>query len=181
MRRAVLLVLSLVIAGCAATGLRYLEDPAARAAIPSGMGQFVVFRTASSSQYLLRAASLSLDGKQVGSVPYESFLVVNVPPGQHTVRVELADAPGACDLTFETLPGVTNYFEVEPRRESFEAGLYGLLIPLVNPAAAIAASGVSLGGMAAESAGRVCGGAFSIALAQPVDASAKLAGLRNAR
>lgn len=174
-------ILSLALAGCAAIGPRFSEDARARAPIPPGHARLVVFRTADSSLYSGRAASLTLDGRDIGSVRYGSYLIVDVLPGQYEFRVEMWDAPGHCDLAFDALLGKTSYFEISPRAESFRAGLFGLLLFPVTPAGALVGSGVSLGGMAAESSGKKCGGAFSIMPVEPAEADRKLSDLRSER
>jgi hypothetical protein len=156
-----------VVAGltaCAASGPRF-ADPAGGAAAPPAAEQarLVVIRPGQTPQYAVRDARLMLDRAWVGGVMPEGYRVFDVAPGAHTLVVDMWDAPGRCELAIEARAGATHYFAVAPRVESVLAGAPASMVPAVSPAAGLLSTMVLLGGMAFESAGKPCGGAFAIA------------------
>jgi hypothetical protein len=168
-----------LLAGCAATGPRYAETVATLPDIPRHSTRLTVFRTAESGQYSGRSATLRIDGRESGSCDFAGYQVFDVRAGPHVLAVNMWDAPGSCSLSVDVLGGEDYFFEISPRQESLVALTLGTVIgaiggrlgPEVAPAAI----------MGAESSGKGCGGAFSIAVVDEGAARRKLADLRLSR
>lgn len=167
-----------LLCACAARGPTL--DPTAlhRAAPGDGEARLVFFRTRDNPLYLARQAALSVDGEKIGGVSYGAFLVQDIGAGHHRLWADMWDMPGRCELVLDAAAGETYYFQVDPRRESFEAFAAGdLAAGLVTNHLLIQIAG-GLGTVAASAYGEQCGGAF---LLYPVDAdtaSKRLASLR---
>jgi Ser/Thr protein kinase RdoA (MazF antagonist) len=89
------------------------------------------------------------------------------------------DAPGRCDQLLELSGASVTYLEVAPREASFFSGVPGNMMASAGPQGAVAGLGVMLGGMALESSGKSCGGAFSITPVDRDQALPRLAELRS--
>jgi hypothetical protein len=176
MKHAVLLVVALLIA-CAASGPHYAELSGGAPSVLDQQSRLVVFRQSSTPQYSVREARLELDRVAAGGVLPAGFRVFDVAPGSHTIVVDMWDAPGRCELTFEIPGGTTQYFEVAPRIASFLSAAPALAAPPI-PAGSLVGAALMLIGMAAESAGKACGGAFSVV---PIDNEAALPKLAQVR
>jgi hypothetical protein len=176
MKHAVLLVVALLSA-CAASGPRYAEHSGGAPSMPDRESRLVVFRQSSTPQYSVREARLELDRVAAGGVLPAGFRVFDVAPGSHTIVVDMWDAPGRCELTFEITGGATQYFEVVPRIASWLSAAPMMAAPPI-PAGSLVGAALMLIGMAAESAGKTCGGAFSVV---PVDNEAALPKLAQVR
>ena len=168
------LALAVALAGCAASGPRYAEQLAGSVGIAPGYGRLTVFRTADSTQYWARAATVSVDGREVGGCDFKGFATFDVPAGTHVLDVEIPDAPGKCRLSIVADGGATHYFEIAPRLAYYFAGLPGALLGALVPFGGI----VAAIGMAAESSEKECGGAFSIVPVAETVALSKLSDLR---
>lgn len=149
MKSSIIVVLfSLFLAGCAATGATYTEHLATSTSASAANARLVVFRTRDSVQYSARTASLKIDGSPVAGCDYAGFNVFDIKPGKHVVTVDMAASPGTCNLPIDVVAGKNYYLEIKPRTGSLMGTLAGGLI-----------------GAAVESSGKECGGAFS---AEPV-------------
>ncbi|HSC00764.1 MAG TPA: hypothetical protein VLE45_12675 [Burkholderiaceae bacterium] len=183
MQRAALLALTLatvLLTACAAMGTRYAEDPIGTAAVGAGQARLVVYRQANTLQYSVREARLELDGSAVGGLLPAGFRAFDVPAGPRRIVVDMWDAPGRCELTAELQGATTHYFEVAPRLESWLAGAPAVAAPPV-PAGGLVGGVMMMGSMAIESAGKACGGAFSIVAVDAAVARPRLADLRDSR
>jgi hypothetical protein len=172
--RLLALALAVVLAGCAASGRRYAEELADSAGIAPGYGRLTIFRTADSTLYWARTATVSIDGKEVGGCDFKGFASFDVPAGTRVLVVEIPDAPGKCRLSIEAEDGATHYFEIAPRLASYVASLPGALLGAVLPFGGV----VAAIGMTAESSEKQCGGAFSIVPVAESVALSKLPDLR---
>lgn len=152
--RLLLFLVVLGTAGCAATGATYTEDQAVRTAISPKNSRLTIFR-GDHIQYSARSVRIGIDGTTVGSVDNKGFNVFDVSPGRHILAADMWDAPGKCEVALDLKPANAYYFEIMPRQGSLYSGL---------------ALGVL--GMAAESAGKQCGGAFEI-VPVPEDAAVR--------
>ncbi|HSI96591.1 MAG: hypothetical protein ACAH09_06600 [Methylophilaceae bacterium] len=139
-----LLLLTITIVGCAATGPMYSEEAANRPKSPE-TAQVTIYRTGDHVQYSARAVRLTLDKNVIGNVDYKGFNIFDVEAGQHTLTADMWDAPGKCDVVLNLLPATEYYLQVLPRSGSLASGLVGGVL-----------------GMAIESGGKECGGAFAI-------------------
>lgn len=168
----------LLLGGCAANAPTFDESGFGSESIPDGKARIVLLRTRDSALYVARQASVSLDGEKIGGAGYGSFFVHDIDAGDHGLRADMWDMPGQCELIFTAAAGETYYFQVDPRSESFGAFAAGDLATqlLTRNVLVNVAGGVSA--VAAESYGKVCGGAFRI---YPVDADTAVARLGNLR
>jgi len=167
---------ALLLAACAGTGPGYEEHLAALPPIAPHSSRLTVFRTSESLQYAGRAASVKVDGRELGGCAYSSFQTFYVPAGPHVLAAEMWDAPGTCRLTVNLIGGEDYFYEITPRAENYLSALVGTLIGGV--AGATAATGAGFAAMGAESAGKACGGAFSIVAVDENVAHGKLKALR---
>ncbi len=87
----------------------------------------------------------------MGSCDYTGFNVFDITVGTHILTVYMWDHPGTCELPIDVSGGSEYFFEIKPRTGS----LVGVFIPYVG-----------ILGAAIESAGKQCGGAFSV---EPID------------
>ena len=180
MKRTLCLLLTAFLTGCSATGPRFAEHPASTTAVSAANGRLIVFRLSNSPQYSIRAARLELDRRSVGEVMPAGFHVFEVTPGTHSLVADLWDAPGRCEFDFDIAAGSTYYVEIAPRPEAWLSGA-GALAGAPTPAGWLVGVALSLGGMAAESAGKTCGGAFSISPVESNEARSKLLELRSSQ
>lgn len=60
------------------------------------------------------APRIKVDGEPVGSVANGSYISVDRPPGQHTIRVEPPIALGYFEADVQVAAGRTYYYEVGP-------------------------------------------------------------------
>ena len=155
-----ILGLSIALAACAATGPRYGEHIAALQDIPRQSTRLTVFRTAENMQYSGRSATVKMDGRELGGCDYAGYQTFYVKAGPHVLTVDMWDAPGTCRLTTNVLGGEEYFFEISPRIENWAAGFLGSLVGVMGGAVGLAV--VPFAAMGSESAGKECGGAFSI-------------------
>ena len=167
-----LLLACAALIGCA-SGPKYALNPLASAAVPPTVARITVLRTGEHVQYSARNARLRLGGRRY-PIPPGSYRIVDVPPGEQTLVVDMWDAPGSCSLRVRLPAGKACFFEVTPRAASFLSGSTG---PLVGGLTGVA---VMFGGMVIESAGKPCGGAFALAPLEDAVAREKLRELRSA-
>ena len=167
-----------LLCACAGSGPTFDESEVGSESIPDSRARLVFFRTRDSGLYIARQAAVSLDGERVGGAGYGSFFVHDIDSGRHWLKADMWDMPGQCELIFTATAGETYYFQIDPRSESFGAFAAGDLASqllamnvLVNVAGGVSA-------VAAESYGKVCGGAFRI---YPVDTDTALARLATIR
>lgn len=167
-----------LLSACAASRPTFDESVVGSESIPEGKARLVFFRTRDSGLYIARQAAVSLDGNKVGGAGYGSFFVHDIDSGRHSLKADMWDMPGQCELIFTATAGETYYFQVDPRSESFGAFAAGDLASqlltmnvLVNIAGGVSA-------VAAESYGKACGGAFRV---YPVDADSAVVRLGTLR
>lgn len=144
---ATLCLAALMLSGCAASGPQYAAKPTTAAT--AQLAELVVFRP---GEWMLggRSARIKVDEADTQYVKRQGFISIDVAPGQHTLAADIIDAPGTCQLPITVDRGSVSYYEVQPRSSSMTAGLlFGVV------------------GMAIESSGKDCGGAFSIARVEP--------------
>lgn len=175
-----LVISSLLLTGCAATGVRYDQTDIGKQDVQPRVARLTVIRTQDSSLYSARAAALKLDGASIGGIDFGGFRVLEIAPGKHKLATDMWDSPGLCELEFEARAGMTTFFEVTPRKESFFAGMPGMVLATSTTTPAGVAAGIAamIGGVAAEAASVECGGAFSIREIEPSSALPRLSTLR---
>jgi hypothetical protein len=181
MKSLLLLGIALVVSACATTGLRYSEYPASSTPVPAHVARLTVYRRNDSLLYAARSARLKLDGSNVGALARGRFKTFEIPPGTHTFMVNMWDAPGHWKLTIEAQTGTAYFYRVAPRLASFAAGMPGIALMDNTLVGTLEGSAAMLGGMAAESAGRQRGGAFSLIPVAQSLAVPELAELRESK
>jgi hypothetical protein len=147
--------------------------------VPPHSTRFTVYRTAASMQFSGRAATVRIDGKEFGSCEFAGYQVFHVRAGPHVLAVNMWDAPGSCSLSIDVLGGEDYFFEIAPRQESLVAMTLGTVIGALGGGLGPAFAPAVV--MGAESSGRKCGGAFSIAVVDEAAARRALADLRQSR
>jgi hypothetical protein len=178
MRR--LLALGLVaLAGCSATGTTYKDHPAHNEPVPANTARIVVFRL-DRAQNSTVVAKVQLDKAEFGHLRESGFLVRDVSPGAHTLGVDLPMDAGACGLPLEIASGETGYFLVAPRSENMMARTPGSILETFSPTilGSLIGALATEAGAALESAGKKCGGPFSVVRILPAAAQAMLSDLR---
>ena len=179
MIRSIVLAACGALGACAASGPRFAEHPAS-VPIAAEQGRIVVYRTGNHAQYSVRSARLQLDGVIIGGVRLAGFTAIDLSAARHTLAVDMWDAPGRCELSVDVQPGTTHYLEVAPRLASWLSGAPAVIAP-PTPAGGLIGATLAISGMAVESGGKACGGAFAIAAVDQAAALAKLASLRESR
>lgn len=176
--RASWMAASLLVGGCTATGPAYESEQGRVEAVDQEDTRIVFFRTADSIQYSARKARVSIDAEETGTVAPGGFIYRDLAPGAHRLKVDMWDAPGGCEILVSGARGSIYYFQVDPRQESLLgfAGPAALGEVLGQSMAVSIAAGV--GGIAAESYGKECGGAFRLYPVDPDTARTRIAGLR---
>jgi hypothetical protein len=171
--------LAVALTACAATGPRYSEQIAALPEIPRQSTRLTVFRTADSTQYSGRSAAVTVDGREVGGCDFAGYQTFYVSAGPHVLTVGMWDAPGSCRLSVNVLGGEDYFFEISPRTENVLAGFLGAVIGGIGGSMALA--GAPFAVMGSESAGKDCGGAFSIVTVEESIGRRKVMDLRMSR
>jgi hypothetical protein len=172
--KVLLLGFAIALAGCAASGVRYSNHAAVTADLARDSTRITVFRTEQHSTYGGRAASVRVDGRFVGGCEYAGYVVFFVPPGPHVLAVDMVEMPGTCSVAADVLGGEDYYYEIEPRPESYVAGVVGNVLDALGGGLLVG----TLGALSAESAGKRCGGAFAIRPVAEEKALAELVRLR---
>jgi hypothetical protein len=171
--------LATVLAACAATGPGYEEYIAALPEVPRESTRLTVFRTVENTQYSARAATVRIDGREAGSCDFGGYQTFYVNAGPHALTVQMWDAPGTCRLSTHVIGGEEYFFEISPRAENWVSGFLGALVGAMGGAASLA--GAPFAAMGYESAGKECGGAFSIVAVEEGAARQKLKDLHLSR
>ena len=177
MRTVLIATVAMSLTACAADGLPYPEHPASSVVV-SGAAKVTVFRANDTLLYSARTARLAVDGERAGKLATGGFRTFKVAPGPHTFVVNMFDAPGSCELTVDIQSDVEYFYEVTPRPPSFAVSTPGALLLGASPTGVLFGLGLSGEAMAAESAGKQCGGAFSIVPVDPSIALPKVTALR---
>jgi len=181
MRGFVSIAAVLALAGCAGSGALYGDFASSAATGSPDSARLHVFRVGDTPQYAVRTASLRIDGVDHPGLAPGQFQSFRVAPGTHRIVVDMWDVPGRCELQVEVVAGSERYFEVSPRVGSAAAMLPGALVPVNSFASLLASGAVMMSGLAVESAGKACGGAFQV-VEQPGElARSRLASLRASR
>lgn len=150
-----------LIAAASLLGCASLDD-AAVAPAPGPDGAWLVLeRPATSLQYVLRSARVRLDDGRRLALSAGEQRRLPVPAGRHALTVDLWDAPGECRIEFDLAAGQTRHVTVMPRVASVLPALPLLALHPATPVQVAAGGAALLAGLAAESAGQACGGAFA--------------------
>ena len=131
-------------------------------------------------------AAVLVDGVAASTLGAGEFHVRDLPPGPHRLRVELANLPAACEQSLELAGGSESFYLVAPRPSYWIAMVPGQTLAVITSVplppyslvAGVLGFLMATGATAAESAGKACGGPFSIVPAETGEAMRKLADLR---
>ena len=173
--------LTMLLTACAATGPTFSEQAALSPAVASHMACLTVFQTATGMKYVDLPPTIRIDGKEVGSCAYAGFNSFDVSAGTHVVAVDMWDSPGKCELHVGVLGGTTYFYEIALRPEHLAAGQVGRFFSAFGLFGSLVDGLAMYSGMTAESAGKECGGAFSITPVEESVALSKIASLRASR
>jgi hypothetical protein len=179
MRLSVLITIAFLSAGgCTAAGPLYEIEQSERISVPSTSGQVVFFRPGGIMLYSARQARIVIDGETVGGCGSGGYLMRDLVPGTYRLSSDMWDAPGRCEVVLNVEAGRVYYFRMDPRAASFLSFAGPLAAGELLASSFPVAVGAGVGGMAAESYGRACGGAFRLYPVEPSAALAELHGLR---
>ncbi len=186
MRKVLALGLIATLAGCAATGKPYKDHPAYTEPVPVDQARVVVFRM-DKAQNSTVAATMEIDGLVFGSLRENGFVWHDIDTATHVLRADIPSEQGTCLLTFQIAAGETGYFLVAPRAANAVAKTPGTiasviadaLIPGVAPL--ILSEMATQAGAVLESAGKRCGGPFSVIRVPPAVAQPMVMELRESK
>ena len=109
----------------------------------------------------------------------DGFHTQDIAPGMHVLAVDMSGLPGACEAPIDVAGGNSYFYKIVPRPSYWHAALPGQVIfpfPLVGlvvgPVAIYAGTGI-------ETAGKACGGGFSIESVDRDEALPKLVNLHS--
>lgn len=155
----IILFISLI-TGCA-RGPSYESMQADIAAVNDNQARLVFFRPKGNHLYMARKASIDINDDKTGACAYGGFFYRDIAAGEHSIKADMWDIVGDCEVTVNAKAGATYYFKVGPRLESFTAFMSGGII-----------------GNMMESSGKVCGGAFKLSPTRKKIAKQKMVGLK---
>ncbi|MBD8881844.1 hypothetical protein IHE49_15260 [Rhodanobacter sp. 7MK24] len=162
MRKLLIVCSLLAMNGCASILQRPATGPLYSDAVhtlgPAGTAWITFLRPVPGIVYAGEPAQIEVDGTSKGSVAYLGFMNLDVAGGKHELTVAFN---GSCKVDVELKEGQHYYFEIDVRSSAASATLVGGYI-----------------GSALESAGKPCGGAFSV---NPVPEAVALSKLSNLR
>ena len=174
------------LAGCAATGKPYKDHPAYTEPVPADQARVVVFRM-DKAQNSTVAATMEIDGLVFGSLRESGFVWHGIDTATHVMRADVPSEQGTCLLTFQIAAGETGYFLVAPRAANAVAKTPGTIARVIADALMPGVAPVILSEMATqagaviESAGKRCGGPFSVTRVLPAVAQPMVMELRESK
>lgn len=185
MRNLTVLVLIVALSGCAATGTPYKDHPAYTEPVPGDMARVVVYRM-DKAQGSTVAATMEIDGLVFGSLLESGFVWHDIDTKMHMLRADIPSEQGTCQLAFQIAAGETGYFLVAPRAGNAVAKTPGTIAQFVTDALVpglgllpfLVTEAAIQTGAALESAGKKCGGPFSVTRVLPAAAEPMVMDLR---
>ena len=183
LRIAASVAIGMALSSCATSpsSPKYPDHPASRSAVPPDRARLTIYRIAPEEKWQgsYRSADLLIDGSASGAVAVDEFRIRDVPLGHHVLRVDITGMPGACDLPIETTDGGSYFLEVTARESYWWAGQPGWALTGIPFAGLVVGPLAFAAGTAIESAGKTCGGPFSIVSVDRDTAIPKLAGMQS--
>jgi len=179
MRHLFALAVMVGLCGCSATGAKFRDHPAYTEPVPVDQARVVVFRM-DKAQNSTVATTMEIDGLVFGTLKEKGFVWHDIDTKRHLLRADVPSELGTCLLAFELDAGETGYFQVAPRAANAVAKTPGNiaqfifpgLLPLILTEMAIQTGAVL------ESAGKMCGGPFSVVRVPPATAEPLIMDLR---
>jgi hypothetical protein len=160
---------------------KYADVSEVRTAVPAGRARLTIYRLPVEwyawGGFRIET-TLQFDTTALGDLGTGEFLVRDVAPGPHVLRIDIPHQPGACELPIEIIDGESYFFEVDARRSYAWAALPGIVLRGIPYGGWVTGPLVELAGMSVESSGKTCGGAFSIVGVERDAALPKLAELQ---
>jgi hypothetical protein len=124
-RSAGITVLSCLLAGCSASGARFLDTPFATQAVTDDRARIVFYRE---SDHNFGSVTLGIDDSIVGALAQNGFIVADIAPGDHKVSAWLQYTPlGESKMKMRVLAGETYYIRASGRSERMLYPLLGAL------------------------------------------------------
>jgi hypothetical protein len=151
--------------------------------VPADQARVVVFRM-DKAQASTVAATVEIDGLVFGSLLENGFVWHDIDTKAHLLRADVPAEPGTCLLGFQIDAGETGYFLVAPRGANAAAKAPGALAQFVADAIVpgvlthVLSEAVIQSGAVLESAGKQCGGPFSVTRVPPAAAEQVIMELR---
>ena len=124
------LLVLITLAGCSSAPTRYLESFEAHSAPAKGDVRIYFYRTDDSPLYWVRDAEIKIDGKVRGASSVGSIFYFDVPAGPHSIKTDMWDIPGSCEIILHAQQGKTYYYKVTARWESFNVMMNNLYDPI---------------------------------------------------
>lgn len=183
MRTILVLGLTVALAGCAATGAPFKDHRAHTEPVPVDQARVVVFRM-DKTQGSTIAATMEIDGLVFGSLREKGFVWHDIDTATHLLRADVPSEIGTCLLAFQIAAGETGYFLVAPRAANAVAKTPGTIAQFITDALMPGVLPQVLSEMAIqtgatlESAGKQCGGPFSVVRVLPAVAEPLVMELR---
>ena len=178
-----ILAVAVALASCASwpSGPRYRDHLASRTAVPPESSRLTIYRIAPEARWQgsYRSADLQIDGTSSGAISVGEFRIQDVTPGRHVLRVDITGMHGACELPLETTGGGSYFLEVAARESYWWAGQPGWALTSIPFAGLVVGPLAFAAGTAIETAGKTCGGPFSIVSVDRDAALSKLADMQS--
>jgi hypothetical protein len=186
MRMMLFLGAALALTGCATPGTPFKDHPAHTQPVPLDRARVVVFRM-DKAQYSTVVATMEIDGLVFGSLRENGFVTHDIDTATHLLRADVPADAGTCLLAFQISAGETGYFLVAPRGAYAAAKAPGTIAQFITDALVpgimphLASEAVIQAGATLESAGKQCGGPFSVVRVLPAAAEPLVMDLRESK
>jgi hypothetical protein len=183
MRHLFALAVMVGLCGCSATGAKFKDHPAYTEPVSRDLARVVVFRM-DKAQNSTVATTMEIDGLVFGTLKEKGFVWHDIDTKRHLLRADVPSEQGTCLLAFEIAAGETGYFQVAPRAANAVAKTPGTIARFITDALLPGVAPLILGEMATqagavlESAGKQCGGPFSVVRVPPATAEPLIMDLR---
>jgi len=179
MRHLIALAVMVGLWGCSATGAKFRDHPAYTEPVSRDLARVVVFRM-DKAQNSTVAATMEIDGLVFGTLREKGFVWHDIDTATHVLRADVPSEQGTCLLTFQIAAGETGYFLVAPRAANAVAKTPGTIANALLPGIAplILSEMATQTGAMLESAGKRCGGPFSVVRVPPAKAETLIMDLR---
>ena len=179
MRHLFALAVMVGLCGCSATGAKFRDHRAYTEPVPVGQARVVVFRM-DKAQNSTVATTMEIDGLVFGTLRESGFVWHDIDTKRHLLRADVPSEQGTCLLAFEIAAGETGYFQVAPRVGNAVAKTPGNIVQSIVPGLLplILSEMAIQTGAALESAGKNCGGPFSVVRVPPATAEPLIMDLR---
>lgn len=125
MRITTLILVTFVLFSCAASGPSYQSMKTKIETTNKGKARIIFYRTEESSLFFARSAPVKLNGEKVGALPYGGFFFKDISEGRYSIKTEMWDMGGSCEVVLDAENDQTYFFKIDPRTETFYAFILG--------------------------------------------------------